>query len=139
MGLEARGVDPLAAVDNRLGLDVRDELGRPVSGRAVLEQLKQASAARTAQNAFASSLPKARFILPALELAEGCRTWLIELVDSLPNPHAWASMPTPRPRVPALLLALAGIVMAQAASRLRPRAQRFLALCCLCRREVLRC
>lgn len=67
-GLDAQGVDPRAAVENRWGLDVRDERGRPVTREQVLSDLKGAAVARAADNAFASSLPKARAVLAVLEL-----------------------------------------------------------------------
>ena len=67
-GLDAQGVDPRVAVENRLGLDVRDALGRPVTREQVLIDLKGAAVTRAAQNAYTSSLPKAQAILSALEL-----------------------------------------------------------------------
>ena len=67
-GLDAQGVDPRVAVENRLGLDVRDALGRPVTREQVLTDLKGAAVARAAQNSYTSSLPKARAVLSALEL-----------------------------------------------------------------------
>lgn len=139
VGLDAQGVNPLSAVDNRLGLDVRDELGRPVSGRLVLDQLKAAQAARSAENAFASRLPRARFILPALEAAAGRGTWLVQLIEALPSAMALASLPTPRPKVSALLLVLLGCVLASAGSGLGPRSQRLSVFFCTRRREILRC
>ncbi|OGR90306.1 MAG: hypothetical protein A2V88_17570 [Elusimicrobia bacterium RBG_16_66_12] len=139
VGLDAKGVDPLSAVDNRLGLDVRDELGRPVSGRLVLDQLKAAQAARSAENAFSSRLPRARFILPVLEAAVGCGLWLVQLADALPATRILASLPTPRPKVSALVLAMLGCVLASAASGLGPRSERPSVFFCTCRREILRC
>jgi hypothetical protein len=67
-GLDAQGVDPRVAVENRLGLDVRDALGRPVTREQVLIDLKGAAVTRAAQNSYTSSLPKAQAILSALEL-----------------------------------------------------------------------
>ncbi|OGS39942.1 MAG: hypothetical protein A2506_12220 [Elusimicrobia bacterium RIFOXYD12_FULL_66_9] len=139
VGLDAQGVNPMSAVDNRLGLDVRDELGRPVSGRLVLAQLKSAAAARTAENAFTSRLPQARSILPALEMAKGLGTWLAQLAEALPSALAVASLPTPRPKVSALLLIALGGLLASTASVLGPRSQRLSVFFCTCRREVLRC
>ena len=49
-GLDAQGVDPRVAVENRLGLDVRDALGRPVTREQVLIDLKGAAVTRAAQN-----------------------------------------------------------------------------------------
>lgn len=139
VGLDAVGVDPMSAVDNRAGLDVRDELGRPVSGQLVLSQLKSAAAARVADNAYSSPLPRARYILPALELAEGCGSWLIQLSRALPSAQVWASLPIPRPKVAVLLFAVLGFVLASAASVLRPRCERAPVFLCSVRREVLRC
>jgi len=67
-GLDAQGVDPRTAVENKWGLDVRDELGRPVTSAKVLADLKGATVKRAADNSFTSSLPKARAVLAALEL-----------------------------------------------------------------------
>ena len=67
-GLDAQGVDPRVAVENRLGLDVRDAQGRPVTREQVLADLKGAAVTRVAESAYASSLPKARAVLSALEL-----------------------------------------------------------------------
>ena len=69
-GLDAQGVDPRTAVENKYGLDVRDERGRPVTSAQVLSDLKGAAVKRAADNAFTSSLPKARAILSALEVKE---------------------------------------------------------------------
>lgn len=68
VGLAAQGVDPRVAVDNRLGLDVRDAQGRPVTREQVLSDLKGAAVKRAAAGSFTSSLPKAKVILSALEL-----------------------------------------------------------------------
>ena len=139
VGLDADGVNPMAAVDNRMGLDVRDALGRPVSGRLVLEQLKSAWAARAAANSFSSRLPRARFILPALELAAGCGAWLLQLADALPSAAAVASLLTAGPKVSALLLVMLGRAPAPAASDLGPRSEQLSVFFCTCRREILRC
>lgn len=139
VGLDADGVNPMAAVDNRMGLDVRDALGRPVSGRLVLEQLKSASAARAAANAFSSRLPRARIILPALESAAGSGTWLVQLADALPSALALASLPAPRPKVAAVLLLMLGCVLASVASTLGPRSLQTPVFLCTSRREILRC
>lgn len=139
VGLDARGVDPMAAVDNRLGLDVRDALGRPVSGQAVLNELKKASVARVAQTAFGTGLPKAKTILPALDMAAGAAVWLARLAEAVPGPAAWAALPTPGPKLSLLLFVVLGAVLAQASSAFRPRA--LLPALSSCRRslEVLRC
>jgi hypothetical protein len=72
VGLDARGVDPMVALDNRMGLDVRDELGRSVTAAAVTKDLSRARARRVVEGAFTSRLPKAREILPLLELSNFC-------------------------------------------------------------------
>jgi hypothetical protein len=139
VGLDARGVDPMAAVDNRQGLDVRDALGRPVSGQAVLADLKKAAAARVEQNAYASSLPKARTVLPILESSFGRFLNLVAFAESVPGPSAWASLPSPRPKISVLSLLVLGVVVIRTASAARPRA--LLPALSSCRRslEVLRC
>lgn len=139
VGLDARGVDPMAAVDNRQGLDVRDALGRPVTAQAVLSDLKKASVARVAQTAFASALPKAKIVLPALELASAAKTWLVRLAQAVPGPAAWASLPVPGPKLSVLILVLLGAVLVQAASPLRPRALRPALSSCRRSFEVLLC
>jgi hypothetical protein len=139
VGLDARGVDPMAAVNNPLGLDIRDALGRSVSGRTVLDELKKAQAARAAETSYASALPKAKLILPALELALGAGAWLMRLAEALPGPAAWASLPTPRPKMSVLLFLALGAVLTSAAAAFRPRG--LLPALSSCRRglEVLRC
>jgi hypothetical protein len=67
VGLDAQGVDPLAALHNDQGLDVRDALGRPVSGEKVSSELSQASAKRATTAAYASALPKAKLFAALLE------------------------------------------------------------------------
>ncbi|MDE2491018.1 MAG: hypothetical protein KGM24_09220 [Elusimicrobia bacterium] len=138
VGLGAQGVDPMAAVDNRQGLDVRDALGRPVTAGAVLRDLKRAEAARTAQNAYASALPQARRILPALDLAPGFGACVVRLLEALPRATQWVSLPPPGPKVLLLLVAVLGAVLVQGAALLprdRPLSWR-LGRCCP---EVLRC
>lgn len=139
VGLDARGVDPMAAVDNRMGLDVRDALGRPVSGQAVLSELKKASLARTAEASYATALPKARAVLPALESALAQALALVALAESVPGPAAWTAMPSPGPKISVLFLLVLGAVVVQAAAAARPRA--LLPALSSCRRglEVLRC
>jgi hypothetical protein len=139
VGLDARGVDPMAAVNNQDGLDVRDALGRPVSAQVVLDQLKRAEAARAAQNSYSSSLPKANAVLSSLEYSVGGLLTLVRLIDGVPVRVEWASLPAPGPKLSALFLILLGAVLAQAATVLRPRAS--LPALSSCRRslEVLRC
>ena len=139
VGLDAKGVDPMAAVDNSQGLDVRDELGRPVSAKVVLDDMKKAQVARTAETAYQSNLPKAKIVLPSLELAVGGLLSLVRLIETLPEGAELASLPLPRPKIPALLFAVLGLVLAQFAAAARSRAS--LPALSSCRRslEVLRC
>ena len=139
VGLDARGVDPMAAVSNPLGLAVRDALGRRVSGRVVLDEMKKAEVARAAETAYASTLPKAATVLPILEAAAGRGLALILWAENASGPAAWASLPTPRPKPSVLILVVLGVVLIQAASAFRPRA--LLPALSSCRRclEVLRC
>jgi hypothetical protein len=139
VGLDARGVDPMAAVDNRLGLDVRDALGRPVSGQEVLSELKNAAVARTAENTYASALPKARIILPSLEIALSRFLSLVSVAEAVPGRSAWAALPVPRPKISVLLFAVLGMFLIVTASAARPRA--LLPALSSCRRshEILRC
>ena len=139
VGLDARGVDPMAAVSNPLGLDVRDELGRPVSGKVVLAEFKKAQAARAAETAYASTLPKAKIVLPILEAAVGSGLFLVRLAEAVPGASAWASLPTPRPKPSLLIFAVLGAVLVQAAAAFQPRGS--LPALASCRRclEVLRC
>jgi hypothetical protein len=139
VGLDARGVDPMAAVDNRQGLDVRDTLGRPVSARIVLADLKRAQVARAAETSYASSLPKAKAVLASLEYSAGGLLSLVRLIESLPGRSEWSALPPPSPKLPVLFLIILGAVLVQAASASRPRAS--LPALSSCRRclEVLRC
>jgi hypothetical protein len=139
VGLDAVGVDPLAAVDNSQGLDVRDALGRPVSGQAVLTELKKAAVARAAQVAAISNLPKARVILPMLELASEAHTWLTRLADVAAPAALSTALPSAKPKI---AFALVLVALAVVLSATAPRAPRSLQICLLpCQRapEVLRC
>jgi len=139
VGLDARGVDPIAAVNNPLGLDVRDALGRPVSAHVVLDELKRAEVARAAETSYSSHLPKAKAVLASLEYAPGGFLSLVRLIAALPGRVEWSSLPAPRPKLSILLFAVLGAVLVQAASASRPRAS--LPALSSCRRclEVLRC
>ena len=140
VGLDARGVDPMAAVNNGQGLDVRDELGRPVSSKVVLADMKQAQVARAAETAYQSGLPKAKAVLPSLENGAGGVSSLFRLLESPARPRSSGPpLPAPRPKLSVLLLAVLGAVLVQAASASRPRA--LLPALSSCRRslEVLRC
>ena len=121
VGLDAKGVDPMAAVENSQGLDVRDELGRPVTAAAVLSDLKKAQANRASENAFATALPQAKVVLAALELAAGDAAHLFELGVARPVAAALASLPAPRPKLSAVMLALLA-VLAVTTARARCRA-----------------
>ncbi len=137
VGLDARGVDPMAAVDNSMGLDVRDELGRPVTAQAVLRDVKQAAARRVEQASYASTLPKARVVLPALEWAAGLGVRLVQFAEGRPAALVSASLPSPRPRIALALIASPGVVPSRGptAARPRPILSRFGCRC----PEVLRC
>jgi hypothetical protein len=139
VGLDARGVDPMAAVDNSSGLDVRDALGRPVSGAAVLAELKKAAVARAAETAYASPLPRAKAVLPALENTASAVLSLVRLIETVPGRVEWASLPSPAPKLALWILAVPGAVLFAAAAAFRPRAS--LPALSSCRRgfEVLRC
>ncbi|MHB2027087.1 MAG: hypothetical protein ACYCPQ_10735 [Elusimicrobiota bacterium] len=74
-GLEAGSLGVRAALDNPLGLDVRDAAARPVSARLIESQIKAAQAQVAERGTYASSLPRARILaeffefLPPLRLA----------------------------------------------------------------------
>lgn len=138
VGLDAQGVDPMAAVDNRWGLDVRDELGRPVSGEKILTELKAASAARAAANAFASKLSDAAALLAAVELLRHARTNLRELGGAAHRALASAGLPGPRPKVSAALIAVLA-VLAISCKIVRPRPAALVLKSGRCCPEVLRC
>ena len=139
VGLKAQGVDPRAAVDNRWGLDVRDELGRPVSGEKVLAELKGVALARAAVNAFSSRLPKAGAILPALELlAAGAAAFrLIETGFAIPE--LLPGLPGGRPKLSLLGLAVLALGALTASCCCRPRAELILSRSRQSCPEVLRC
>ncbi|MEK7390077.1 MAG: hypothetical protein AAB036_10305 [Elusimicrobiota bacterium] len=139
VGLSAQGVDPQAALDNRWGLDVRDELGRPVTAQKVLAEMKAVALARAAANAVASRLPKARVILPALELlAEGAAAF--RLLDTLYSfPDIFPALPGGRPRLAVLWLAALAVAALSASCRRRPRAALVVSRSRQSCPEVLRC
>lgn len=95
IGVEARGVSPWAALSGASrGLDVRDAFNRPVSRAAVERDLKRLSAQTAAANAYASRLPRAREVLPVLELLAALRASLRSaLADRLPA-AVWALAPS---------------------------------------------
>jgi hypothetical protein len=111
-GLDAQGVDPRAAVENRWGLDVRDAQGRPVTREQVLSDLKGATVQRAAANAFTSSLPKASAVLSALELLAEAAAAFRMAAEGFPLPSLLPGLPGGRPRLEVLwllVLALATI------------------------------
>ena len=73
VGLDAQGVDPLAALNNPSGLDVRDQLGRPVSAQLVASQMKAAQTAAAVEASYASTTPKAAVLAALLEMIEALR------------------------------------------------------------------
>ena len=105
-GLDAQGVDPRAAIENKWGLDVRDELGRPVTREKVLADLKGATVKRAAANAFTSSLPKAQAVLSALELLAEAAAAFRMAGDLLAIPELLPGLPGGRPKL-AILWCLA--------------------------------
>ncbi|MFI5361786.1 MAG: hypothetical protein ACHQ49_07430 [Elusimicrobiota bacterium] len=139
VGLDARGVNPIAAVNNPDGLDVRDALGRPVTAQAVLADMNKASAARAAQNSYSSHLPKAKAVLPMMEGAVDRCFSLVRWTVTQAASAVLASLPTPRPKAALPFLALLGTVLILTASASRPRA--LMPALSSCRRclEVLRC
>jgi len=90
VGLEAQGVDPMVALSNPGALDLRDELGRPVSPAIIARQLKAAQAEAAAQAAFSSRLPRARVVARMLEFWEGIKTCLRRTAPRSPWHGAWA-------------------------------------------------
>lgn len=95
VGLEAQGVDPLVALRNHGDLDLRDELGRPVSPQLIARQLKAAQAEAAADNAFSSRLPQARAVTRMLELWEGIKSHFGRPGQRMPWHSLWA-LPSPR-------------------------------------------
>lgn len=138
-GLDAQGVDPRAAVENKWGLDVRDEMGRPVSGERVLADLKGAAVKRAADNAFTSSLPKARAVLSALELLADAAHTLRMAATGFALAKILPGLPGGRPKVEVLwLLILAAVAMTAVFCR-RPEARLTLSRSRQSSIEVLRC
>jgi len=117
-GLDAQGVDPRAAIENKLGLDVRDELGRPVTREQVLTDLKAAAVRRAADNAFTSRLPKARAVLSALELLAEAEAAFRVATAAVTFPEFLPGLPGGRPKVAILwLLVLASAALTTAFCR----------------------
>jgi hypothetical protein len=111
-GLDAQGVDPRVAIENSWGLDVRDELGRPVTREKVLADLKGAAVKRAAENSFTSALPKARAVLSALELLAEAVAAFRMASDFLVVPELLPGLPGGRPKLAILwCLALAAAAL----------------------------
>lgn len=110
-GLDAQGVDPRAAIENKWGLDVRDELGRPVTREKVLSDMKGATVKRAAENAFTSRLPKAKVVLSALELLADAGAAFRLATAAIAIPELLPGLPGGRPKVAVLWL----LIMAAAA------------------------
>lgn len=138
VGLDARGVDPTQALENSLGVDVRDELGRPVTAAAVLSDMRKARAARTVSQSFFTRLPKAAQILPLLE--DGAvNTEVVSIIGVLRSAFTPAVSPQRRPKILVPLMTPATQIqdasLACPASSRLPADYKFLS----CRREILRC
>ncbi len=138
VGLDALGVDPLAAVDNPQGLDVRDELGRQVTAKVVLRDMRRATVERAVEVSYASSLPKAKIILPALELAVGLGLRLVQFAADAPGAIASASLPGASPKWMFVLILFA-MVAATARRAVRPCPCPISMRRGRCRPEVLLC
>ena len=139
VGLDAQGVDPMSALSNPSGLDVRDALGRPVSARLVASELKQAQAKAASEAAFASRLPKAAAIAAMLEMIETLRLFLKGGSASLPPQRLFALAPTQRSgdKAATLQLIVIGLALLVAAYAARPKPAP--QLCRVRSTEVLRC
>ena len=112
VGLAAQGVDPRAAVENALGLDVRDAEGRPVTKQQVLADIKAAAVKRAGETAYASNLPKAKAVFSALELLAGAAALFRVAGHLVQIPDLTASLPGGKPRLAVLLGALLGLAAA---------------------------
>lgn len=116
VGLNARGVDPLVALHNDQGLDVRDALGRPVSAALVQKQLKAAALGRIAQAAALSNLPKAEKYLVYLEFALAFPAALHAVRRFVAAPDSWALPVKTRSPLWALAGAFVGLPACAAAA-----------------------
>ena len=106
VGLDAQGVDPMVALHNDSGLDVRDELGRPVSAQKVADGLKQAQAKAASEAAFASRLPQAAAVAALLEMIEALRLFMRGGTAGLPPMRLFALAPSQRSAEKAVPLSL---------------------------------
>ncbi len=138
-GLDAQGVDPLVAVENRWGLDVRDELARPVTREQVLSDLKGATVSRAANNAFTSRLPKARIVLSALELLAEAAAAFRMAATAFALPEILPGLPGGGPKFAVLWL----LILASAATTVslccRPETRLALSRSRQSSIEILRC
>lgn len=138
-GLDAQGVDPRAAVENKWGLDVRDEAGRPVTREQVLSDLKGAAVKRAADNSFTSALPKARAVLSALELLAEAGAAFRMAATAFALPELLPGLPGGGPKISVLwLLVLASGAMTVSLCR-RPETRPALSSSRQSSIEVLRC
>lgn len=112
VGLAAQGVDPRAAVENTLGLDVRDAEGRPVTKQQVLADIKAAAVTRAGETSYASSLPKAKAVFSALELLAETAAMFRLAGRLIQIPDLTASLPGGKPRLAILMTALLAMAAA---------------------------
>lgn len=138
-GLDAQGVDPRTAVENRWNLDIRDEQGRPVTREQVLADLKGASVARAAENAFTSSLPKARVVLSALELLAEAAAAFRLASNGFSRAELLPGLPGGRPKLYVLWLAVLAAATMVASCCPRPSYRLALSRSRQSCPEVLRC
>lgn len=121
VGLDAQGIDPLTALSNPQQLDVRDELGRPVSARQVAAELKQAQVEAAREAAYASTLPQAAAVAALLEMLEALRlAWRSGAAGEIPQ-RLFALAPTPRPHEKPVLVVLVALVCAASLGALSAR------------------
>jgi hypothetical protein len=138
VGLDAQGVSAQAVLDDRYGLDARDELGRPVTREKILADMKRASAERAAKTAYASRLPKAAVLMAALELlAKAVTAWSGAL--PLRMIAEVAAAPVPKPKLVLWLVALALASLAACCRGLRDQHLSLFAVTRQSRPLVLRC
>ena len=139
VGLDAQGVDPMAALSNPNHLDVRDELGRPVSAQLVAAELKQAQAKAASEAAFASRLPQASAVAALLEMIEALRLFLRGGDAGLPPQRLFALAPLQRggdkSAASQLIVVGLALLVAAYAAKPKPAAQ----LCRSRTTEVMRC
>jgi hypothetical protein len=120
VGLEARGVDPNAALHNDLGLDVRDAEGHPVSAALINQQLAAAHREKVSEGAALSRLPKARLVFRLLDLIHSLGgSWSLPF-EMFSAAAVWALPARPKSDQadrPAAVATLAGLCLALACCR----------------------